>query len=306
MNQTLIAKQAEWTKYELLDFGDGEKLERFGDFIIARPYPEINISKSKSKEFWEHADAVFIRTKGDKGYWKTNKPLPESWKIHWQDLTANVYLSPYKHTGIFPEQSANWSWIKNILAEQKKQNPEYQPHILNLFAYTGMASVVCAKMSAKITHVDSSRSSIGWAKQNQLASGLDERSIRWILDDVVKFVKREIKRGVKYDGIIMDPPAYGHGANGEIWNFKSSFPQLLELCNQILVENPLFVLVNAYAVSISADRLGKMLNDFMLSNVMANKVMAKSDYKIESGELFLQQANSDRLLSTGMFARFGK
>ncbi|NCQ65934.1 MAG: SAM-dependent methyltransferase [Candidatus Pacebacteria bacterium CG_4_10_14_3_um_filter_34_15] len=296
MNQSIIETQTAWSDYELIDTGDGERLERFGETIIVRPFPEISWSKSQPKEIWDRADAIFIRTKGDKGYWKTKKPLPESWKIHWKDLTANVYLSPFKHTGVFPEQSAHWAWMKNLLVEQKKQKPEYQPHILNLFAYTGMASIVCAKTGAKVTHVDSSRSSIGWAKQNQAASGLDERSIRWILDDVMKFVTREVKRCIKYDGIIMDPPAFGHGVTGEIWNFKSSFPKLIDLCKQILVENPLFILVNAYAVSIYPETLEKMLND----------LTKKYDGNIESGELVLQESQSKKLLSTGIFARFSK
>lgn len=296
MNQILITRQNEWSDYELMDFGDGERLERYGKVVISRPYPEIDISKSKAKEVWDQADAVFIRTKGDKGYWKTKNTLPESWKIHWHDLTANVHLSPFKHTGVFPEQSSHWAWMINLLNEQKKQNPSYQPHILNLFAYTGMASVACAKTGAKVTHVDSSRSSIGWAKQNQAASGLDERSIRWILDDVVKFVTREIKRGVKYDGIIMDPPAYGHGITGEVWNFKSSFPLLLDLCKQILVDDPLFVLINAYAVSISPETLEAEIQN----------MMRKYKGKVESGELVIQESQSERVMSTGIFARFEK
>ena len=293
MNQPLITKQTDWIDYELIDFGDGERLEKFGDFTLARPYPEATLLKSQPKSTWDNADAVFIKTKGDKGYWKTKKQLPESWKIHWQDIVATVHLSPFKHTGVFPEQSAHWAWMKNLLIEQKNKKPSHQPHILNLFAYTGMASIVCAKTGAKVTHVDSSRSSIGWAKQNQLASGLDERSIRWILDDVMKFVNREIKRGVKYDGIIMDPPAYGHGAAGEVWNFKFSFPKLLDLCEQILVEDPLFVLVNTYATSISPKTLENMLQN-----------LTKTYHgKVESGELVLQESQSERFLSTGVFAR---
>ncbi|MBU0975121.1 class I SAM-dependent methyltransferase [Patescibacteria group bacterium] len=296
MNQSIIEKQIAWTDYELIDTGNGERLEKFGDNILVRPYPEITWPKSRPQDAWDRADAVFIKTSGDKGCWKTKKELPESWKIHWQDIVATVHLSPFKHTGVFPEQSVHWAWMKNLLIELKKQKPDYQPHILNLFAYTGMASMVCAKTGAKVTHVDSSRSTIGWAKQNQSASSLDEKSIRWILDDVMKFVTREIKRGVKYDGIIMDPPAYGHGKNGEVWNFKSSFPELLDLCEQILVDDPLFVLVNAYAVSISPQTIESMLRD----------LMKKHDGKIESGELVLQESQSKRLLSTGIFARFGK
>ena len=297
MTQTLIAKNANWEDYELLDSGEGEKLELFGDVLLIRPYPEIEWPKSQLPELWKRADAVFIRTQGDKGHWLTNKKLPESWQMHWQDAIATIYLSPFKHTGVFPEQSAHWDWMKQILLADKKQRPEYQPHVLNLFAYTGMASVVCAMTGAKVTHVDSSRAAIGWAKENQAASGLDQRSIRWILDDVMKFVTREIKRGVKYDGIILDPPAYGHGATGEVWNFKSSFPRLLALCKEILVEDPLFMLINAYAVAISPEDLEKKLAEVMLK---------KGPGTLESGELVLQESKSDRLLSTGIFARYTK
>ncbi len=298
--EQLVEKQIDWKDYELIDSGDGERLERFGDFILRRPYPEILWHKSQSETVWNSADAVFIRTGGDKGNWQTKKQLPESWKLPWKDVAAMVHLSPFKHTGVFPEQSAHWVWMQELTAKRKIEKPEVQPQILNLFAYTGMASVVCTKAGAKVTHVDSSRSAIGWAKQNQLASGLDERSIRWILDDVMKFVTREVKRGVKYDGIIMDPPVYGHGASGEIWDFKTSFLKLLELCKQILVVDPLFVLVNAYAVDLSAEKLGKIVQEKMGFN----------EDDIENGELVLEESGFEnvepRLLSTGIFARYGK
>ena len=294
MNQTITIQPTDWEDYELIDTGDGQKLEKFGAYTLVRPYPEITWKKSQPQTVWDAADAVFVRTQGDKGYWNTKKELPKSWQMQWQDVVSTIYLSPFKHTGVFPEQSAHWAWMRNLLESQKKQKPEYQPHILNLFAYTGMASVVCAKMGAKVTHVDSSRASIGWAKQNQAASGLDRRSIRWILDDVIKFVSREIKRGVKYDDIIMDPPVYGHGITGEVWSFKSSFPELLHLCEQILVEDPLFVLINTYAVSITPKDLEKKLQ----------KMMKKHTGTIESGELVLQESQSKKLLSTGLFARF--
>lgn len=300
MNQELILKQIDWKDYELIDSGAGERLERFGEFVLRRPYPEIVWQRLESEAVWNSADAIFTKTGGDKGYWQTKRQLPESWKLPWNDVAGMVHLSPFKHTGIFPEQSAHWVWMKELLTKRKIENPEMQPQVLNLFAYTGMASVVCTQAGAKVTHVDSSRSAIGWAKQNQLASGLDERSIRWILDDVMKFVTREVKRGVKYDGIIMDPPAYGHGASGEIWDFKTSFPKLLELCKQILVADPLFVLVNAYAIDLSAEKLGRIVGDKLQFTVDA----------IEYGELVLEESGSQngqsRLLSTGIFARYSK
>lgn len=282
-----------WHDYELLDSGAGEKLERFGQFLLRRPDPQILWQKSLAESEWRQAHATFQRTQGEKGNWRVTGKLPESWEVHWQDLTCHARLSPFKHTGIFPEQSAHWQWMRDLLATSQQQEPNYQPNVLNLFAYTGMASVVCAAAGARITHVDASRSSISWAKQNQLSSGLDERSIRWILDDVLKFVRREVKRGVKYDAIIMDPPVYGHGPAGERWEFKESLPQLLELCQEILVSKPLFFLINAYAVSTSAVTLGNLLSD----------LLSGKQGTTEMGELALQQKNG-RLISTGIFARW--
>ncbi len=288
-----IAVPSGWQDYELLDSGDGEKLERYGAYTIRRPDPQILWKRTLPESEWRSADASFLRTIGDKGDWRTTSKLPESWEVHWQNITLHARLSPFKHTGIFPEQSAHWQWIRDILAADHTQRPDYQPNILNLFAYTGGASVVCAAAGAKITHVDASRSSIGWAKQNQLASGLDERSIRWILDDVMKFVRREATRGVQYDGIIMDPPVYGHGPAGERWEFKESLPQLLEVCQNILSPQPLFFVINAYAVSTSAVTLGNLVDD----------LLGKLGGKTEMGELALTQ-KSGRMISTGIFARW--
>lgn len=291
-----------WSDYKLLDSGDGERLEQFGDFTIARPDPQILWSKSLSESEWRKADAVFERTFEDKGNWKVFKRLPEEWEVHWRDLTLMARLSPFKHTGIFPEQSAHWAWFRELLENRmKEQNSDNRPHVLNLFAYTGGASIVAAKTGAKVTHVDASRASIGWAKKNQAASGLDERSIRWILDDVVTFMEREARRGSKYDAIIMDPPVYGHGPSGERWDFKKSFPVLLDLCHQVLAEKPLFMLINAYAVSTSAITIGNVLSE----------VMQDKAGEVSVGELAIRQeaakdatGSSEVLLSTGIWTRW--
>lgn len=283
-----------WQDYELLDSGDGEKLERFGQFILVRPDPQIVWSKSLPPSDWDQAHASFIRTHQDRGQWQIRGKLPEEWQMQWRDITSVVKLSPFKHTGVFPEQSAHWQWFRTLLENQKVQQPDYQPHILNLFGYTGLASMVVAKTGAMITHVDASRAAIGWAKKNQAASGLDEKSVRWILDDVMKFVNREVKRGKKYDGIIMDPPVYGHGPTGEVWEFKTSLPQLLKQCQQLLVDQPLFVLINAYAVSTSAVTLGNVLTEMMSGH----------QGQVEIGELALQQTHDQKLLSTGIWARW--
>ena len=285
--------QIDWQEYELIDSGAGEKLERFGEYILRRPCAEAQWQKQKPVSVWNAAHARFIKTTGDRGSWQTTTSIPESWNVKWRQSVFATYLSPFKHTGIFPEQSAHWSWMQDLILQRKLQKPDQELRVLNLFAYTGAASIVCTQAGAKVTHVDSSRAAIGWAKHNQLASGLDERSIRWILDDVMTFVAREAKRGVLYEGIIMDPPAYGHGVKGEVWDFRSSFPKLLDLCTQILSPNPLFVLANVYAVSLSAPNLAA---------AFAEKFPQKHS-QIVAGELSLEESESGRLLSTGVFAR---
>lgn len=296
MNKDLYLYPKDWDDYELLDTGNGKKLEKYSNFYLIRPCPQARWSQSSNQLLWQKADAIYIKKKGSKGYWKINNKIPDEIKIHHHDLVANIYLSAFMHTGVFPEQLMHWKWMQNLIKNLRDHQLQYEPHVLNLFAYTGMASVACAKMGAKVTHVDSSRSAIGWAKKNQLNSGLDSRSIRWILDDVLTFVIREIKRGVKYDAIIMDPPAYGHGKKGEVWNFNKSFPKLLSICKEILVEDPLFILINAYAVKISKQQLEDMLKD----------LVKKDNENFTTGELIIKPSKSNKNLSTGIFTRYEK
>jgi len=274
--------------YELLDTGDGHRLERFGKYILVRPDPQIIWKPKLAKEEWLKADAVFSKNQEQ---WQNKNNVPKKWLLEYKDLKFYCQLTPFKHTGLFPEQHLQWDFINEKIKSQNRQL-----NILNLFAYTGIASLVVAKEGAKVTHVDASKPTIGWAKENQIASGLANKPIRWILDDAVKFVQREIKRGVRYDGIIMDPPIYGHGPQGEKWNFNYSFPILLDLCKQVLSDNPVFVLVNAYAISASSLMLENCLSDFA-ENLGG---------KIEAGELVLEEKSGKRLLSTGIFARWSK
>ncbi len=293
-----------WTDYELLDSGDGQRLERFGPYTLVRPDPQIIWKPRLQKSEWQKADAIFTRTKEDRGNWKFNSKLPEKWLCKYQNISFWVKLSPFKHTGVFPEQSIHWDFISEKVSSRLPSNnnnyPSSEPqanrevNILNLFGYTGIASLVAAAAGAKVTHVDASYPTIGWARENQKASGLDEKPIRWMLDDCLKFVQREIKRGVKYDGIIMDPPSFGHGPEGEAWKFNFQFPHLLNACKQVLSDDPLFIIINAYAISTSAVTLENMLKDLKLGGT------------IESGELALKEKSSDRLLSTGIFARWSK
>lgn len=274
-----------WDEYELLDCGNGFRLERFGQYRLMRPDPQIIWRPRLDRTKWENIDASFD---AEKKKWIIKKKMPSTWLMHYGNLSFYAKLSPFKHTGLFPEQTLQWDWIKETL----KASGEFK--VLNLFGYTGIASLVCAAAGAMVTHVDASRPTIGWARENQAASKLENKPIRWILDDATKFVQREVKRGIRYDGIIMDPPVYGHGPNGETWDFNESFPKLMEQCRLVLSNKPLFFLVNAYAISSSSLMLENVFSDYL------------SDLKgrIEFGELALEEKSAKRLLSTGIFARW--
>lgn len=280
-----------WSDYELLDSGHGKRLERFGKYTIIRPDPQCLWKPSLPQSEWEKSDAEFAQSgkKGDeKGHWQT-KVVPSKWLLNYKNLRFYAKLSPFKHTGIFPEQAANWDFIEKILTNLKTPP---QPKILNLFGYTGIASLIAAQSGAQVTHIDASYPTIGWARENQKASGLEDKPVRWILDDCLKFVEREMRRGNKYEGIILDPPVLGHGPNGEKWEFNVSFPKLLACCIKLLSEKKLFIIINAYAISASS---------LMLENVLKDHLTSGS---IESGELVLQESKSKRLLSTGIYARW--
>ncbi|HEX8965961.1 MAG TPA: class I SAM-dependent methyltransferase [Patescibacteria group bacterium] len=280
-----------WEEYALLDSGNGYRLEKFGNYILQRPDPQIIWKRKLPLSEWDKADAIFKRVTEDKGQWVRKNTLPDKWLVTYKDLSFWSKMSPFKHTGIFPEQHLQWDFI--IEKIQKAQKPT---SVLNLFAYTGIASLAAAAAGARVTHVDASKPTIAWAKENQEASNLTDRSIRWILDDAVKFTQREIKRGVKYDGIILDPPVFGHGPDGRVWKFNVDFPKLMELVKQVLSDSPLFVIVNAYAISSSSLMLQNVLEDYL----------GDLGGTITSGELVLQEKTNKRLLSTGIFARFEK
>lgn len=284
----LILQTKGWGEYELIDSGGGRRLERFGMYLLSRPDPEAIWEKSSPDE-WVKTDAVFVDEKGNP-HWEKGRGIPENWLVRYESLTFQARLSPFKHTGIFPEQSVNWEFMKHKIVGENKNNQ----NILNLFGYTGAATLVCAAAGARVTHVDASKPAIGWARENQRLSGLEDKPIRWIMDDAVKFVAREVRRGVKYDGIIMDPPVYGHGPDGEVWDFHRSFPELVSLCTQALSASPLFFLVNAYAISSSAIMINNVLSDYL----------SGSGGSCEYGEIALEEKLGKRLLSTGIFARW--
>lgn len=276
--------------YELLDSGEGRRLERWGKYILDRPDPQIIWKKNLPSPEWQKADAFFKRITEDKGMWQSKSKIPEKWILEHEDVKFYAKLSPFKHTGIFPEQATQWDYIYSQITNHKSPVT-----ILNLFAYTGIVSLFAAKAGANVTHVDASRPAITWANENRALNN-DKWPIRWIIDDALKFTAREIKRGMKYDAIIMDPPAYGHGPAGEVWDFNRDFPKLLTNCQQILSNTPLFVLVNAYAISSSSITLANTLNDAFKS-ILGN---------IENGELTLKETSGGRLLSTGIWARWSK
>lgn len=278
--------------YELIDSGNGQRLERFGGYILVRPDPQVIWKPKKDSSFWEKADAVY-ESFGNKGKWINKNKVPEEWLISYKNLSFFCKLTPFKHTGVFPEQSLQWDFIEEIL---RKPRDKKEVNVLNLFGYTGVSSLACAASGAKVTHLDASKPAIAWARENQAVSKLSEKPIRWILDDAIKFTQREVKRNVKYDAIIMDPPIYGHGPEGEIWDFNESFPKLMEICRNVLSENPLFVIVNAYAISASSIMLNNVLKDYL----------GGLGGTFEYGELALQEIEGDRLLSTGIFARWFK
>lgn len=277
-----------WKDYELLDSGDGEKLERWGNVVLSRPDPQAFWPKNLSDKEWRNADGIYTRSEGGGGEWKFKEGTPHKWEIKYGDLKFSIKPTPFKHTGLFPEQSVNWDWIKD-----KIEGTGRDVTVLNLFAYTGGATVAAANAGAKVTHVDSSNGIVTWAKDN-IELNNKSGEIRWIVDDALKFVDREIKRGVKYDGIIMDPPSYGRGAKGEVWKLEEKLWTLVEKTSRLLSDKPLFFIINSYTTGMSPTVIGNILK-----TAFRNK-----GGKIETDELGLKETGSDRVLPQGVFGRW--
>ena len=271
--------------YELLDMANGEKLERWGDYILIRPDPQIIWNKKTNPKLWNNAHARYIRSNKGGGHWEILKKLPDSWKIKYDKLTFNIKTMGFKHTGLFPEQSSNWDYMIDKIRKSKRDIK-----VLNLFSYTGGATVACLSAGASVCHVDSSQGMTTWAKENVIASGLKEAPVRFIVDDVVKFVKREIRRGNKYDAIVMDPPSYGRGKNGEVWNIEENLSELIELCSELLSDNPLFMVVNTYTGGLSGT---------IISNVIRYNVKKKIS-NLSFDEIGLKQKDTDIFLPCGI------
>ena len=290
-----------WKDYEILDMANGEKLERWNNIYLVRPDPQIIWNDKQYPEKWKQANARYNRSSTGGGHWDYKKRLPDSWQIKYKNLTFNIKPMGFKHTGIFPEQAVNWDWMMDkIQNEIKTTNREVK--VLNLFAYTGGATVACLYAGASVCHVDSSKGMVAWTKENVVSSRLQERPVRYIVDDVVKFVQREIRRGNKYDAIIMDPPSYGRGTNGEVWKFEENLPMLIEICMQVLSDDPLFFLINSYTTGTSS-----MVLENLLKMNMRKKYGKRADNGIfENGEVGLPMTDSDFILPCGIYSKWVK
>ena len=279
-----------WNDYKIIDMANGQKLEKWGKIVLSRPDPQIVWNNKSFPSEWKKADAIYKRSKTGGGSWQYINKIPPSWQIKYKNLTFNIKTMGFKHTGLFPEQAVNWDWMINKIKSAKREIK-----VLNLFAYTGGATVACLSAGASCCHVDSSKGMVTWAKENVQSSGLADKSVRYIVDDVVKFVNREIRRGKKYDAIIMDPPSYGRGTNGEVWQFENNIYDLVELCTNVLTDNPLFFLINSYTTGISST---------VLANILNLTVGKKYKGKIEAGEIGLPMENSKLILPCGIYGRY--
>ena len=282
----------DWKDYEILDMSNGEKLERWANIILTRPDPQIIWKEKTFPEKWKTANARYSRSNTGGGAWQYNKKMPDAWQVKYKDLTFNIKPMGFKPTGLFPEQAVNWDWMINKIKSSGRKDIK----VLNLFAYTGGATVACSYAGASVCHVDSSKGMVAWAKENIASSGLSDRPVRFIIDDVTKFVKREIRRGNKYDAIIMDPPSYGRGKNGEVWQFENNISDLVELCREVLSDDPLFFLINSYTTGISSK---------VLENIIYLKLKLKKG-KISSGEIGLPMKDSSLVLPCGIYGRWEK
>ena len=249
-----------WMDYELIDSSDGERLERWGDIILIRPDPQVIWKTERRNPLWRNAHARYRRSNTGGGKWQVYKPIPDSWRVGYRDLMFNVKPMGFKHTGIFPEQAVNWDLTTDII-----KNSDKKLRVLNLFGYTGCATVACLKAGAEVCHVDASKGMVAWAKENATTSGVADRPVRWIVDDCAKFVAREIRRGRRYDGIIMDPPSYGRGPSGEIWKLEEQLYSFVELCAGVLSDDPSFVILNSYTTGLSPSVMQYILGTIVQS-----------------------------------------
>lgn len=277
----------DFKEYEILDMASGQKLERWGDYTLVRPDPQIIWSENNTN-LWSNAHAIYERSNTGGGKWTIKKSLPSSWIINYQDLKFNLKLMGFKHTGLFPEQAYNWNIIRKTIKEANRH-----VKVLNLFAYTGAASIAALSAGAEVVHVDSSRGMVDWAKENVKINNLEDKPIRFLVDDVRKFVKREIRRGNKYDIIIMDPPSFGRGSKNEVWSIENDLAELIKDTSELLSENPLLFIINSYTTGLSKT----VLENLLYLNI-------KREGLISSDELGLPMTNSNLILPCGIYARW--
>ncbi len=279
-----------WKDYRLIDSASGEKLEYWGKYLLRRPDPQAVWSVKSEKTLWNKTDARYHRSSSGGGKWEFFKKLPERWTIGYGDLTFNIKPMGFKHTGLFPEQAVNWDWFSGLIKDAKKP-----VRVLNLFAYTGGATVAALSAGAEVVHVDAAKGMVTWAKENVVSSGLGERPVRYIVDDVVKFVKREQRRGRRYDAVIMDPPSYGRGPSGELWKIENELYPLMEDCMKIMSDEPLFFLINSYTTGLSAQ---------VLVNVLSMTMKARYGGKVTADEIGLPMSSNGLVLPCGISGRW--
>lgn len=284
-----IAVAPEWPEYELIDTGNGAKLERFGPYQFVRPEAQAMWQRTLPQEQWDNADAVFNDMDTERGTWKFRTAVPERWQMTYHNIHFWAQATPFRHVGVFPEQSSQWDWM-----EQHVTSAGHPLSVLNLFGYTGIASLLLAAAGAKVTHVDASKKIVAWASDNQRLSGLSHLPIRWIVDDALKFVQREQRRGVRYDVILLDPPKFGRGPKGEVWKLEDSLLQLLQSCRAVLSDQSAFMILTSYALRLTSLSMTQLLAETM--NTLPGSV--------QGGELVLKESSSGKLLSQALFARW--
>lgn len=277
----------DWKDYELLDCSGGERLERWGDYVLIRPDPQVIWNTPKTNSLWERADARYLRSSEGGGRWEYRRKLPEEWEIGYKNLRFRISPTGFKHTGLFPEQAVNWDY-----AQQMIRGAGRDIRVLNLFAYTGAATLAAAEAGASVCHVDAAKGMVRWARENAALSKLEEKPVRWIVDDCAKFVDREIRRGSFYDAVILDPPSYGRGPGGEVWKLEDQIFDLIALCKGVLTETPLFVMLNSYTTGLSASAMEYVLG--------AN--LRTFGGSLESGEIGLPVKETGMVLPCGSTA----
>ncbi len=282
----------DWKDYELIDCSCGERLERWGDIILVRPDPQVIWKTEKKNPLWKKANAYYHRSKSGGGAWEIRSRMPDFWSINYKDLTFNIKTMGFKHTGLFPEQAVNWDYTRELI--KKAGRPV---KVLNLFAYTGGATIAPLAENAQVVHVDASKGMVAWAKENAVSSGVSDRNVRWIVDDCIKFVQREIRRGNKYDIIIMDPPSYGRGPGGEVWKLEDEVYNFVELCSELLYEDSIMMLINSYTTGLSAS---------VMEYILGSVIRKKFGGRVSSSEIGLPVSESGMILPCGASALWEK